>query len=324
LPPLVDEAADLIISEMIEVYWKYAEKHYRRPDGTPTNELSEIRRAFKPLRSMYGQTAVKDFGPLALKAVRQKMVEAGWSRGVINQRIGRIKRAFKWGVENELVPPLVLRGLQAVLGLQRGRSAAHETEPVKPVPLASVEAAIPHMPLLQHSGMRPGEACIMRGIDLCTSGPIWFYRPAQHKTAWRGHERLIALGPKAQDVLRLWLRLNVEEYLFQPIEARAVYDAGRRQRRQTPLTPSHRARRPKKKPRRRPGERYTPESLTHAVVRASIHVHGLVCAQCKRQKKRPGTTGSAGAVSAPGCAPSSGHLASLISRMVRSCWCVCQ
>ena len=32
------------------------------------------------------------------------------------------KRMFKWGVENELVPPSVYHGLQAVAGLKRGRA----------------------------------------------------------------------------------------------------------------------------------------------------------------------------------------------------------
>ena len=51
-----------------------------------------------------------------------------------NQRIGRIRRVFRWAVEQELVPPSVYQGLLAVRGLQRGRSKARETEPVKRVP----------------------------------------------------------------------------------------------------------------------------------------------------------------------------------------------
>jgi len=38
--------------------------------------------------SAIGSTLVKDCGPLALKALRERMIEDGLSRGVINSRIG--------------------------------------------------------------------------------------------------------------------------------------------------------------------------------------------------------------------------------------------
>ena len=72
----------------------------------------------------------------------------------------------------------------------------------------------------------------MRCADLDTSGKVWLHRPGshlraegQHKTAHHGHQRIIATGPQAQGVLRPWLRLNVQEYPFQPREAREQMDA---------------------------------------------------------------------------------------------------
>ena len=38
----------------------------------------------------------------------------------------------------------------------------------------------------------------MRGRDLRPGEPTWTYRPASHKTAWRGRKRVIPLGPKAR------------------------------------------------------------------------------------------------------------------------------
>lgn len=49
--------------------------------------------------------------------------------------------AFEWAVAVELVPPSTHHGLQAVTGLRRGRSAARESEPVKPVPEVSVNVS---------------------------------------------------------------------------------------------------------------------------------------------------------------------------------------
>src|SRR5262249_48069796 len=158
-------------------------------------------------------------GPLALKAVRQTMVEAGLCRGVINQRGGRVRRVFRWAVGNELVPSTVLQGLQAVRGLQRGRSQARGAEPVKAGPGPFVNATLPFLlppvaamvSLQLVTGMRPGEVAILRGIDLDMTGPVWLYRPGSdrgpegtHKTAYRGHRRVIPIGPRGQQIIRQW------------------------------------------------------------------------------------------------------------------------
>src|SRR5262249_707366 len=212
------------------------------------------------------------------------------SRGVVNQRIGRIKRLIAWAVENELVPANVLHGLQAVRGLQLGRSEARETDPVKPVPVGFVNAVLPFMrpqvaamvELQLATGMRPGEVVIMRGIDLDTSGAVWLYTPSTHKTACRGHSRVIAIGPKGQSVLRPWLRLNVEQHLFSPRDAVDSLHAKRRETRRSKITPSQAARTPKAKARRKPGDRYSVTSYGRAITRAiDLANRARVCDTCK-------------------------------------------
>ena len=51
----------------------------------------------RPLKKLYGVTPISDFGPMALKAVRNAMVEAGWTRGFINKSVDRIRKFFRWG-----------------------------------------------------------------------------------------------------------------------------------------------------------------------------------------------------------------------------------
>src|SRR3546814_10186803 len=67
-------------------------------------------------------------------------------------------------------------------------------------------------------------------------GKLWTYKPSQHKTAWHGHERVIYLGPRAQDVLRPFLKKDLQAFIFQPAEA----DLWRREqlhlKRKTPLS----------------------------------------------------------------------------------------
>lgn len=59
-------------------------------------------------------TPVEQFGPLALKAVRDAMVAKGWTRGTVNAEIDRIRRVFRFAVENELLKDAtVLNKLEA-------------------------------------------------------------------------------------------------------------------------------------------------------------------------------------------------------------------
>jgi hypothetical protein len=91
-----------------------------------------------------GPAPARCFGALAMEAVRNRMIELGWGRKSINLHVSRIKSLFKWAVAKELVPAAVHHALLAVAGLRAGRSAARETDPVRPVPEAFVEATLPH------------------------------------------------------------------------------------------------------------------------------------------------------------------------------------
>lgn len=132
---------NVTVSEIIAGYWEHAQQYYRRADGTQTDEVASIRKALRPLRSLYAASPAAEFGPLALKAVRDAMVRQGWCRTYVNSQIGRIRRMFKWAAENELVPASVHHGLVTVSGLKAGRSSARESAPVRPVPVEHVQAA---------------------------------------------------------------------------------------------------------------------------------------------------------------------------------------
>ncbi len=135
----------LTVDQVLVAFWRHAEQHYRRPDGSHTNELPQYKQTFRVLRALYGHTPAADFGPLALKAVRGAMVEKNWSRKLINQRIGRIRRVFKWAASEQLVPVAIFQALGTVTGLQRGRAGAPETEPVEPVAWEHVAPALPFL-----------------------------------------------------------------------------------------------------------------------------------------------------------------------------------
>ena len=83
--------------------------------------------------------------------------------------------------------------------------------------------------------------------------------------------KLLPIGPKAQAILKDWLRDNEDEFLFQPREARRKRYEERRERRKTPLWPSHvahQAGKKKTKPKRLPRDHYDRHSYARAIARA--------------------------------------------------------
>lgn len=259
---------DLRICELLASYFEYANRYYVK-DGKPTGEAANVKDATRPLQALYGMQPVARFGPAAFKAVREQMIASKLSRTVINCRMNRIRRVFKWGVENELVAPGILHALQAVASLRSGRTEARETGPVRPVPEASVAAVLNHVTpqvramieLQQITGMRPNEVTAMRLIDIDRSKPTWVFRPARHKTEHHGIERIIYLGPKARIILTPFLNRPDDAYLFSPKDAvKHMRDRLRK--------PEGSKKKRRINPKRGAGNRYTRRSYYRAIARA--------------------------------------------------------
>ena len=276
---------DITIAELIDRYWQHVQTYYRRLDGSETKEVSCMMYSLRPLNYLHGKTLVKDFGPSTLKAVRELMVhgyahpkygpQAPLCRNEINKRVKRIRRMVKWGIENEMVPANVLVSLQAVAALKRGRSEAHESIGVKPVARVVVEDTLPLLrPTMQdmvklqlETGMRPGELVTMRACDIDVSGATWLYRPPQHKTLHHGHDRVIAIGPRGQEIVKRHLTMNVEAPLFSPATLMEERAAAMRAERKTPVQPSQQNRR-KQHPKKRRGAQYTVQSYGKGIAKA--------------------------------------------------------
>jgi integrase len=171
--------------------------------------------------------------------------------------------------------------LRAVDGLRRGRTAAREAPPIRPVPVADVEATLPHLPrpvaamvqVMRYSNCRAEDVVAMRGCDLAINGDVWAYRPESHKNAWRGHERVVHLGPQAQAAIRPFLRADLLAPLFSPQQALEEHHARRREQRKTKRTPSELTRTRQPSPQWRPGARYSVNSFQQAVRRACLRAN---------------------------------------------------
>ena len=275
--PLSTTSANITVNELLLAFIRHAENHYRRPDGSQTPEVGEYKALSRTVRELYGNTPAREFGPLALKTVRQQLVAAGACRSLVNQRIGRLKRVFKFAAAEELIPFEVFNRLTTVAGLQRGRSDAPESEPVGPVADEHVDAALPFLTrhvrglveLQRLTGCRPGEACGIRRADIDTGGAIWLYRPKQHKSAWRGKPRVIAIGPRAQILLREFFTPNLDDYLFSPRRSMEEFRAGQRAKRTSAVQPSQQNRK-RRTPKKTPTERYSSRSYAQSVADACV------------------------------------------------------
>lgn len=266
---------NVTIGELAILFTRHAATYYVK-GGEPTSEVNNIKVALRPLVKRYRTTLAREFSPRFLKQVRDDMIKAGCVRTSINRQAERIRRMFKWGVSEELVPVDVLNALQTVDGLKAGRTTATEPKPVEPVPVDDINAVKPFVSrqvwaciqLQLLTGGRPTEILTMRECDIDAAGKVWAYRPHRHKTEHHGKGRTIFVGPNAQKIINEFLTGSPTRYLFSPAEARREFDAERSANRKTPLTPSQIARKRVAKPRRKPGERYTVSSYRKAIATA--------------------------------------------------------
>lgn len=126
----------LTVDDLCLLFMDHADRHYRRKDGRPTGETTNLRNAPRLLIRVHGTIRVRAFGPRKLKEVRQAIIDAGMCRININRqvrRMSRMKRVFSWGVESwgvatELVPSEIDQALRSVSAPRAGRTKAQGFE----------------------------------------------------------------------------------------------------------------------------------------------------------------------------------------------------
>jgi len=109
----ISQGDTITVAGVIKQYWPWAEKYYRKVNGTPTSECDQVRYALRHLNHLYGTLPAAEFGPLKYKAVRQLLIdgyihpkygrEEPLARRMINNYLGIVRRMFRWATENELV-----------------------------------------------------------------------------------------------------------------------------------------------------------------------------------------------------------------------------
>ena len=115
---------------------------------------------------------------------------------------------------------------------------------------------------------------MIRPIDIDRAGDVWSFRPESHKTEHHGRERVICIGPKAQEVLTPYLLRAADTYCFCPVESERKRRAEQHAARKTPLQYGNRpGKNRKRNPKRTAGERYDTGAYRRAITRGVAAVN---------------------------------------------------
>ncbi len=220
---VIPPAAEISIAELANAYRKFAISYYVK-DGRPTDEVACIRSVIRATCKLYSSLPAREFGPKKLVAVRQELIATGNCRGYINKQMLRLKRMFRWAVEEEMIDGNVYQSIACVKGLAKGRTSAIESPPITSVDDATVEETCRFLPktiadmvrIQRLSVMRPEEVCAIRPCDVDRSRRVWRYVPKSHKMEHKDRQRVIFIGPQAQPILAPYLLLAPDSNCFQP------------------------------------------------------------------------------------------------------------
>ena len=223
------EVDPITVAELCDKWEEHAAVYYRDRSGKCTSERAGIPSALRMLREMCGGQLVSETRHRDIVQWRGAMEHSGVCRITVNKRLNVFRRMLKWALDEDLITALDVAELSQVQPLKRNRSAAKEPAPVMPVDDEAVAATLPQLPpttadmvrVHRLTGMRPGELCALKWADIDRTVTPWVYRPEHHKNEWRGHPRVVCIGPKARAVLSRHMDAAADTPIFSPVAAEA-------------------------------------------------------------------------------------------------------
>jgi len=245
-PPQLDTGG-MLVSELADAFLDSIESRISK------SEFTLHKYAIGYLAEVYGELAVNEFSPKKLKIVRSQMVKTGTlCRKTVNNYIGKIRRMFAWGVEEEVVSAGISHALKAVKDLRQREEGTFDHPEREAVPEWVIAATLPFMPptvaaIVQVqwlTGMRPSEVLNMRvgDIDQSQGNELWYYSP-KHKTEEHIGKKPIPLGKPEQRLIAPYLiGKKPTDSVFSPKTAQWERVAEARANRESKRTASQRER----------------------------------------------------------------------------------
>jgi integrase len=216
------------VATVAGAFLAHAEGYYR------LDTLYTLRRVVKELVAHSGPLPCEEFGPRALKSLRQTWIAQGLARRTINLYASWVRFVFKWAAGEELTTAAVHQALLAVPGIPKDRGIAHDRPKVRPVDVRALEATLLALKPIYRAmvkvqllpGMRSMDMLGLRPSDLERGGDVWVYRPERYKGDFREDanegDLFYAIGPRCQAELQPWLALQPKAtgYVFRPRAAK--------------------------------------------------------------------------------------------------------
>ncbi len=210
------------------------------PEGLPKYSNAEqhcLQGVIRIVRTMFGDTMANDFGPLRLRAVRESMLQGEaptdgtpkkklrkpWSHSFTNRQVKRLRHIFRLGVSWEYLSQTVVDALGSVPSLNDPNAGSRQRTAVPNDNLQAVREKLSKQlhvdlfDLMLLTGSRPGELLGsrssdgLRTCDLDRRGEVWRVDLKKHKTTHKGKSRTLYFHPKAQLILRRYLRDDAPE-----------------------------------------------------------------------------------------------------------------
>ena len=240
------EQAGATVANLCAAWAAHCREYYRGPDGKPTSTAINAIADVRMFRDLFGNAAMTELTHADMLQLRDALIRSGVSRTTVNARLWRIKFMIGWALDEALIPATVKAELTQVKSVKRGRTAAPERAPVRPVDDATIAATLEHMMpntadmvrVQRLTGMRPCELCALKWSLIDTSRTPWVYHvpPEANKNSWRGEfgqPRVVLIGPKARAILER--HKDGGDVPFSPVRAMAEYLEARRAARVTPV-----------------------------------------------------------------------------------------
>ncbi len=254
-------------------------EHIKTKYATNPQEANRFENLCTTLEYEYGDDPATEFGPRKLAEIRDLFVASGNCRKYTNRQTRNVIQIFRHAISRELIAPDRIVALESLEPLRYGQTKAPESVPVVAVDIEAVRLAARHLSPTQKAmvriqaatGMRSGEVCIMRPMDIeRREDGVWIYRPAKHKTTYRGKTKVVPIVGDAKLALKPFLDRGPEAFCFSPIESAQWFRDQRTANRKTPVRYGNSIGTNRKaNPKRQPGEKFTPGTYRQSLQRAT-------------------------------------------------------
>lgn len=227
------------VPDLCRDYLVVVKKRYIQPDGKHSTSLDRHRLTLESFGQRYTHHEASSITPADVHAWLESYISApharrgsmqpaaprkkNRTRHTVNLALSYLKRMYRWAAVMGKVTAATAGGVVLVETIRGDHPDARRKPAVVSVSEAALHSTCDRLtPALQDllwffwwTGCRPGEAARLTWAEIDKSRKtVWVYSPARHKTAWRGKSRHIAIGPRAQEILKRHIRKEMHLTIF--------------------------------------------------------------------------------------------------------------